>query len=564
MAKFTRLFILSLASLLLALPSRAADPPSQTAADVKIETAGKGWAVFRTKQKETRAVLVYSYEGHPPTEVTGSQDGESWKFAITEKVPSDAVVSLEFLLFSPVPDPTAAQQAVVEFSTELARLLADGFPAAARAAESVPDSERRDQLVQILGVRIRSELSTLIRNSKLSTYYANGQPAPEYVLAKLAFRQLGPATWEPTTESFHLLKANFDLLSRRVGGLEQTVAVGPPAPLPACAGDSTLIRADSDDGAAARARALKACLKTFVDEANLALTARDKVVKGRAVTPALAATAQSLLAIAAKSDDAEIAKEAFGAATTELADGLGEGFSKAFGTKISELLTAATVPVTPLPKQDSITAHQKAAQDAYLVLHYLGARAVIAAQKAARDEARTQELRASVSTAITQLELVERMTRTDHATDIFVVDPGKPRFFLSTGLALSDLRAAWKLSIPAVVSICFSRAGCETKGIGSGGNALNYFTADVGLKTIFLGASDRREGSPSFLLGVGVTPLYATHLSIGMNLFENRQREHVNAALYFALTFDTVDGAGILGDLGIGKPEAKRIEPSSK
>jgi hypothetical protein len=175
-----------------------------------------------------------------------------------------------------------------------------------------------------------------------------------------------------------------------------------------------------------------------------------------------------------------------------------------------------------------------------------------------------QQISAKLEPKPEELRDLRQFTRQGRASELVKVTPGKPRFFVSTGVVATALNTdpseqPWKLSLPVLVSICWSAQGCETKGIGQGGNALNYVSTDLGVKAVFLGTRDPRESAPSFLLGLGVNPFYATHVSVGLNLFENRQTEKANLALYLAVTLDLITGSDILGELGLGKPAIQRI-----
>ena len=208
------------------------------------------------------------------------------------------------------------------------------------------------------------------------------------------------------------------------------------------------------------------------------------------------------------------------------------------------------------PKSDAAKAARKTSQLALAAMNYVAALMVVDQRRTAFEA----ELQAKLGPDWDGAALVEQFTYEGVAKDLFKALPGNPRFFVSTGVVATDLQDRWKLALPVLVSVCLSPHGCETKATyNTKTDGGQYLSVDLGIKTVFLGDNDPRESKPSFLLGLGITPVYATHFSFGMNAFENNQTAKANLAFYVAVTLDLINGKDILGELGVGKPKVERI-----
>lgn len=513
-------------------PPVACDPEQQP---VDVIAADGGLTVTRKVcASEVTQSLVYSF-GAVRNEIEGTKVGDdTWTFGITEKIPDDSLLKLEFHVWMNAADPKKARVALDSFSQALRDAVAAAAQAAMDKTKAVPGDARWTAFVALFREEATANVKKLLATHKLP-YRAGKVSAAEFILDKAKFEKTAAGEWVPGAEAIDALKASIPPAAALLLNAETRIAgYTPPNPALPCLGDATKLPTDL----AARQTALASCLKSLLSDAS----------KAKVPEADLAA----LKELSTKTD-AEVATVLVNATTIELRPTAKNVNTQLFSEDYKErLMVAASAP----KDTDKSLSGPLAADNAALL--YLAALQVESVTrpvltKLLADEFLPQEV---------QVELV--FLRAAQAHQLVRVVNGKPRFFVSTGVAVTSLDSSPgndpnKLTIPVLVSVCFSHAGCETKGMGSGGTATSYMSLDLGVNAVFLGQKNPRQGTPSFLFGAGFTPLYATHVSLGVNIFENPQTSQANVAPYIALTLDVVDGAGILGALGIGKPTAQKI-----
>jgi hypothetical protein len=526
---------------------------------VDVDTVDTGWVVTRTGcPGESSPSMFYSFGDVKRKEVKGQQVGDTWTFAITEKIPTDAFVSLEFNVFVGLAnsDRASANTQLVKFATDVQEAVKTSFDAAVDKTSSVTTG-RWEVLLPIFTAEARKRVSALARQAtNLGGFYSEGVPAVEAILRKSHFQKVvsdpsqpANADWEPTPQALDDLKSfNPPAAQQLDNARKEIVEYEASAELGTCLGQP---KSSFKAGGTAllREAALKACFNQLLDSAKAAGIPDDNpdfaALKAVDQTKIVA----SLVNLPPANVDTRLIKL--------------RGPIDALLGKIDEAKTAAEQKAKADKKAAPASASKafKNFVDAQGALNYIAALEI--EQVNTIEGWKLEESRKFVpdpAKLVTELSFARQAT----ASQLLKVKPGKPRFFISTGVAVTSLNDdPWadpnKLSIPILVSICWSPAGCESKGFGSGGHPLDYVSTDVGVNTVYLGTKNPRQGSPSFLFGLGVTPIYATHVSVGMNLFENPQTSRANVAAYVALTINVVDGAGILGALGMGKPTPEVI-----
>ncbi|HET7542192.1 MAG TPA: hypothetical protein VFK05_20130 [Polyangiaceae bacterium] len=515
--------------------------------------------------------MFYSFGDVKRKEVKGQQVGDAWTFAIPEKIPTDAFVSLEFNVFVPVADQADAQAKLLPFARSVHDAVHESFDVAVSKTSSLT-AGRWEVLLPIFTAEARKRVSALARQANLGAYYAEGVPAVEAILRKSHFQKVmsgdpnEPANvdWEPTPQALDDLKKFGTPAAQELRSAHDKIKnYRESSDSAECLGPKTAF--DGGGNAPQREAALKACFKQLLDSAQAAGLPRDNA----AVSDDLKKARQKSLNDLSAVDQNKIVESLVNFPPG--ADSLLIKLQPQIDTVLRAIKDASADDEQAAKKAPANrVAREAAIKTSTALKSYIDAQGALDFVAALEIEQKQTidawELQVSGEFVPAPDKLVIQLTfaRQATASQLLKVKPGKPRFFISTGIAVTSLNnEPWgdpnKLSIPVLVSICWSRAGCESKGFGSGGHPLDYVSTDLGVNTVFLGQKNPRQGTPSFLFGLGLTPIYATHVSVGMNLFENPQTSQANVAAYVALTINVVDGAGILGALGMGKPTPEVI-----
>ena len=523
--------------------SKPCQPESQ---QVAMESADIGWVVLRVAcPNEKAAVLSYSY-GDTSKVVEGKLADGSWAFGIAEKIPDDAVIKLQFRVLLDSGDAKAVQAKLSDFASKLRDTVKASYDESVAKTKGTPPSDRWSVLLPVFMAEARSKVTALAKVTELP-YFADKIPAVEFILQKGHFQKLPNSDWEPTPEILHDLENAGGPVAQELWNARAKVKDYNPTPAPAClSGDKQSIESGTKD---ARDKALANCLKALIVSADHLQVAKNDV-----------ATLKPLASLS----DANIAKKIVNLPDVDAASKQGAEsglFLPPYAGAVENISMA--LPEILHEKSKTRLEDAKTALGAWEALDFVAAREVI-------DQigpAWQKKLDNPVLPDITEVLQAITITREAQASQLFRKRPALPRFFLSTGVAVTSLdntpgKDPNKLSIPILASICWSSSGCQTKGVGSGMGVFTYLSADLGVKLAFLGEKNPRESSPSFLAGLGVTPIYATHLSIGINAFDNPQTKRVNVAPYLSITLDLVNGADILGALGMGKPSVEPIGSS--
>lgn len=528
-----------------------AGPKRVEAGKVSVEAHEGGWIVSRVAETgETACSLKFWYDGFAPRVIEGSLTDGKWTFGITEKMPDSAVVSFEFTTLTPVADKARARAQLSEFLAQLGEVLHTSSTDASKGATD------REIAKAAYIVKARAAISELLKKSPLSTYSVKvgtgRRAAPAVILAKGGLNEVGSGQWEPTDKTEEQLAV---LWGDEAVAYQLVLTDLKRVPQTACLGDTKALGAvgtDADEKVkAARRNAFRACLKAFVETSNKVL-ADDAIAKNTAAQSKLKALVTSLeqLSTPLLADKAKV--EDYVDADGSKADpnaANARRLAAPLSTRIDALFME--LPATP-------AALAALRNDAFSSL--AGVRFVAALMsEAAVHAAFEKKIETALGPDWNASSLVSLFTYDGVAKDLFKAKPARPRFFVSTGVAATHLQDRWKLALPVLVSICFSTGGCETKAMYNTKSGADYVSLDLGIKTVFLGDQDPRERAPSFLLGLGFTPLYATHFSLGMNAFENPQTSQANMAFYLSVTLDVINGKDILGELGIGKPQVERV-----
>jgi hypothetical protein len=590
-------FILTLAvTLTLASRVRAEPPvaaggdavpcdPEQQEVEVATASAGDGWIVMRKRcPTETGATLSYRIGNGAARSVPGQKGATGWTFGIAEKVPTDAFVKLEFRVLGPLTGAKAAKasKALDEFVKALESAVKRSFDRAVEATQGARAEGRADLLAGAFKSEARAEVGKLLAATALEEYYYDDVRATDVVLEKAGFTRLGEGDWEPTAASMENLRQASLAPARALWNARAELENKNVRA--ACLGDaSSLVKSEE---AAPRERALETCLASLSEAGKKTAVALSKDVefkkKAAGNDPSklqlLAGPEQDLLQVGAaaaffqglKAADAvsipslsSPAPPAAGASAPPAGGETTSGLKKSVEDASVRILSAASsetiTKIDPSIKQGAVDANN-------------GVKYVVALLVDARlRPALAQQTVDKFVPTDAALQGLRTFTRAGLATEFATVSRPKPRFFVSTGVVATWLNGQhsdpWKLSLPVLVSVCWSPFGCETKGIGMGGNAATYVSFDLGVKTIFLGERDPREAAPSFLAGLGFTPFYATHVSVGINVFDNPQppqHGHVNVGLYTSVTLDVISGGDILGAIGLAKPEPEVLGRKEK
>jgi hypothetical protein len=512
--------------------SGALPPPGSTPSDARTMSAtlsDNGWTMScAALQTEQRAELRYSYAAQPARTVEGTKVGQQWKFTIADRIPADAMVTADVTTYSKLDEKgqQAAELELRRFVQQLVDVLVAAYDDAASATRGAADQE------SVLGPTFQQKagvaLTQLIEASPLSNYNVDGDSVLTLLLQTSAFEKSATGQWQPTLATFERLSGFWDEMARRYQSASGLVVQLPTA-MPCAAS----LKPDSADGAAEEV--LRGCWKDFVAKARQAADAAGEGIRSTMTPPTNRLdTAQQpmnvsqLLRPARPDDDPRDPNHG----------------NKEFLEGSSDADFQTVIAADP-------------DRSAELGSDYEGVRfaAALLTQRALEDKVWSRVF----DVPWTLAGVAHHTSYIGRASQLFEYKAGKARFFVSTGVLATALRGDWQLSLPVLASVCLSALGCETKGTGATSDGGQYVSIDLGLKAVFLGDKDARESAPSFLLGFGITPIYATHFSVGLNAFVNPQTHRSNGALYVAVTLDLVDGADILGALALGKPSLEPI-----
>jgi hypothetical protein len=516
----------------------AAEPAATTCVPkdqkVNVTSVGSGWVVTRDAcAGEKEAQLAYSHGDKASGTVAGKLTDKTWSFAIPEKIEENELLRLEFRIASTPASPvkTEPQRA---FASQLRDGVNAAFDDAVKIALQASPATQEAVLKAQFSLAARKRVGDLLKRAQLDAYVtktdAGLQPWTEAVLSKAGFHKLGAGDWEPGDAVLDKLKAwsspdsqLFSDARARSTTPPSAVCLAGPAP-------------DSKAPPAVQNAVLKSCVTALASSAKALAGAKD----------ANALTFSTL----SEEDPAALAKLLVRVDATEAA-----GRGSVFLRKIYSDALQKLELVQARPAQKAEQAQFNESERAVL---YLAAQQVAAALQPKVDAVND----ALIPAEDTLLEL-SVFVRENLLGEVFKIEPAKPRFFVSTGVVVTSLNSGigdpYKLAVPVLVSICLSPNGCETKGIGAKGSPGMYVSADLGVKTFWIGTRNPRENAPSFLFGLGFTPIYATHIGIGVNAFDNPQTSRANFAPYLSVTVDVVDGKDILGSLGIAPPKAEPI-----
>jgi hypothetical protein len=536
---------------------------------VDVEATGSGWLVTRGAcPDETDATLTYQIDGKTRGTVKGTQTDSKWAFAVPEKPPTDSIVTLDFAVLHKLgtEDTTAATKASEEFASKLNLAVKESFDQAVDAARGAAQEGALELTLASFKGRLRKRVAELLSETPLSKIYYEGKPAAEVLLEKAKFRKLGANDWEPLPEAIDGLRESATAPWRKLWNAElqvsETEKEALKAPVP-CLGD---VKALTESDKAAKIKALGDCFGAVARAAKAAKAANSLVKVDHSQEKDKAKAKKEDEQLAKSLDDAtakmdQFARQPESAFTSAPADAASSQPARS-ALVTADAENAWLTIVSVLKPGTSFHSDASAANNG---VNYVAALLIQVPLRAELEKQVSERFALDAAS----LRGLSSFARTGRGSEMVRVPPANPRFFVSTGFVASalnenPLKDPWKLAIPVLVSICPSTHGCQTKGIGSGGNWANYVSLDVGVNVTFLGDRDARVGLPSVLAGVGFTPIYATHFGVGINFFDNPQSDEMNSALYFSLTLDLVDGADILGAIGLAKPEPQVIGEKKK
>ena len=502
---------------------------------VKVTSAGNGWVVTReacTGEKD--AELTYSHGDKAPTTVAGKLTDKIWSFAIPDKIEENELLRLEFRVVS-TPAVAVQNDAHRVFAAQLRGEVKAAYDDAVKIALQASPETQDTILKTQFSAAARKRVGELLKRTKLDAYVTKSetgfQPWTEAVLSKAKFRKIGTGDWEPSDAVLDELKIWSDADSQLLADAKKIGSSTPPSA--GCFGGSA---PNSASTTSVQNQALKACVTALATSAKILAGAKDaNALKFSTLSDA---------------EPAALAEQLVRASGTEAA-GRGSAFlRKSYSDALQKL-----EQVQPKAAQPAAQGEFNDSEQAVLYLAALRIVSTLQPKAVALDDA--------LNPAPGALLALSTFTRENLLGEVFKIEPAKPRFFVSTGVVVTSLNSGigdpFKLSVPVLVSICLSPNGCETKGIGAKGTPGMYVSADLGVKTFWIGSRNPRESAPSFLVGLGFTPIYATHIGIGVNAFENPQTSRANFAPYLSVTVDVVDGKDILGSLGIAPPKAEPI-----
>ncbi len=216
----------------------------------------------------SRTSLVRSWVGR----WSGRRSDDTWAFGIPDEIPSDAIVKLEFRVYSKLGlhAQKKAEQAVSDFGAALVAEVTEAFREADAMTKNVPEKERHAALLLIMNGKLRDRLRDLIAVAASKYYMGQSGRVSSPSSRRVQKSRKRRIRTDPTS-----LQGARDRLGRREAELERAGAdprVRGSERVRLLFGDRANLVGESAT-AAARENGLKSCLEKFVVSARKGLLA---------------------------------------------------------------------------------------------------------------------------------------------------------------------------------------------------------------------------------------------------------------------------------------------------